>query len=317
MEKAKLLSMYELMFRIRAFEEKVRKEFAAGNIGGFIHLYSGEEAVAVGVCANLRKDDYITSTHRGHGHIIAKGGKTDRMMAELYGKRTGYNKGKGGSMHIADVNLGILGANGIVGAGITIANGAALAAQMRDTEQVCACFFSDGASNTSRFHEGINLASIWKLPVVFVIENNKYAESTPITYSTNIKNLSERSAAYNIPGVTADGNDIYEVYKTAGEAVKRARNKGGPTLLEYKTYRHHGHFEGDTQEYKTNDEREEWLNKDPIERFKKSLLSKEGVSESEIIAIERNIDQEIEAAVKFAVESPYPDISEIYEDLWI
>ncbi|MGC9258307.1 thiamine pyrophosphate-dependent dehydrogenase E1 component subunit alpha [Desulfurella sp.] len=316
MDKAKLISMYELMVRIRTFEERVRKEFATGNIGGFIHLYSGEEATAVGVCSALRKDDYIISTHRGHGHVIAKGGKTDRMMAELYGKITGYNKGKGGSMHIADVELGILGANGIVGAGITIANGAALAAQMKGTDQVCACFFSDGASNTTRFHEGINLASIWKLPVVFVIENNGYAESTPVTYSTNIKNLAERACAYGIPGVTVDGNDVLAVYEAAKEAVERARKKEGPTLLECKTYRYHGHFEGDTQEYKPKEEVEEWLKKDPIPRFASKLINGKVATESELKEIEKRIEQEIEDAVKFAVESPYPDVSETFEDVW-
>lgn len=316
MDKAKLLSMYELMVRIRTFEERVRKEFANGSIGGFIHLYSGEEAVAVGVCANLRKDDYIISTHRGHGHVIAKGGKTDRMMAELYGKITGYNKGKGGSMHIADVDLGILGANGIVGAGITIANGAALAAQMKGTDQVCACFFSDGASNSTRFHEGINLASIWKLPVIFVIENNGYAESTPVTYSTNIKNLSERASAYGIPGVTEDGNDPLAVYEAARKAIERARKGEGPTILEFKTYRYHGHFEGDMQEYKPKKEVDEWIAKDPIPRFAKKLIGDKVATESELKEIDKRLEKEIEDAVKFAVESPYPDVNETFKDVW-
>ncbi len=316
MDKAKMFSMYESMVRIREFEERVRKEFAAGNIGGFIHLYSGEEAVAVGTCANLRKDDYITSTHRGHGHVIAKGGKTDKMMAELYGKKTGYNKGKGGSMHIADVELGILGANGIVGAGITIANGAALSAVMRGTDQVCACFFSDGACNTTRFHEGINLASIWNLPVIFVIENNGYAESTPVTYSTKIRNLADRSCAYGIPGVTVDGNDVLFVYDAVKEAIERARKGEGPTLVECKTYRYHGHFEGDTQEYKTKKEIDEWAKKDPIPRFAKKLISDKVISESELNDIDKNLKKEIEDAVKFAIESPYPNVNETFEDVW-
>jgi len=229
-EKEKLIDMYRTMVRIRTFEERVSKEFAAGNIPGFVHVYVGEEATATGACANLRPDDYITSTHRGHGHLIAKGGKTERMMAELYGKKTGYCKGKGGSMHIADADIGILGANGIVGAGIPIAGGAALSAQMRGTDQVAICFFGDGASNTSRFHEGINLASIWKLPVVYINENNMYAEKTPISYSCNIPNIADRAAAYGIPGKTIDGNDVLAVYEAVGEAVARARRGEGPTL---------------------------------------------------------------------------------------
>ncbi len=316
MDRVKMFSMYESMSRIRKFEERVQKEFAAGNIGGFVHLYSGEEAIAVGTCANLEKDDYITSTHRGHGHMIAKGGEINKMMAELYGKKTGYNKGKGGSMHIADVELGILGANGIVGAGITIANGAALSAVMRGTGQVCACFFGDGACNTTRFHEGINLASIWKLPVIFVIENNMYAQTTRIAYSANVKNLADRASAYGIPGVTVDGNDILAVYNVANDAVERARNGEGPTLVECKTYRHHGHFEGDIQEYKTKGEIDEWAKKDPILRFAKKLINDKIISESELKDIDKDLEKAVEDAVKFATESPYPNTNEVFEDIW-
>jgi len=250
-EKEKLIDMYRVMLRIRTFDERVFKEFAAGNIPGFVHLYSGEEAIATGACANLRLDDYIVSTHRGHGHLIAKGGKTDRMMAELYGKKTGYNKGKGGSMHIAEVDIGILGADAIVGAGIPIAGGAALSAKMRGTDQVVLCFLGDGACNTSRFHEGVNLASIWKLPTVYVIENNMYAETTPVSYAMNIPRIADRAAAYGIPGKTIDGNDVLAVYEAVGEAVARARRGEGPTFIECKTCRHHGHYEGDTQTYRT------------------------------------------------------------------
>jgi len=315
-EKEKLMDMYTRMVRIRTFEERVKKEFAAGNIGGFVHLYTGEEATATGACANLRPDDYITSTHRGHGHVIAKGGKTDLMMAELYGKRTGYNKGKGGSMHIADVEIGILGANGIVGAGIPIAGGAALSAQMRETGQVTICFLGDGATNTTRFHEGVNLASIWRLPVVYVIENNLYAESTPISYAANIPNIAARAAAYGIPGKTVDGNDVLAVYEAVGEAVARARKGEGPTLVECKTYRWHGHYEGDTQTYRTKEEIEEWKKKDPIPRFGKKLIEMGVLTQKDADKIEQEISKEIDKAVKFAEESPLPKPEETLEDVY-
>jgi len=315
-EKEKLIDMYRVMLRIRVFEDRVYKEFAAGHIGGFVHLYTGEEAVATGACANLRIDDYITSTHRGHGHLIAKGGKTDRMMAELYGKKTGYNKGKGGSMHIADLDVGILGASGIVAAAIPIAGGAALSAKMRGTDQVTVCFFGDGACNTSRFHEGVNLASIWKLPIVYVIENNMYAETTPISYAANIPNIADRAAAYGIPGVTVDGNDVLAVYEAAGEAVTRARKGEGPTLVECKTCRHHGHYEGDTDTYRTKEELDECKKRDPIPRFRKKLVEMGVLTEKEADKIEQEINEEIEEAVKFAEESPLPAPEETLEDVY-
>lgn len=302
----KLIDMYRTMLRIRVFEERVRKEFAAGHIPGFVHLYSGEEAVAVGACANLSADDYITSTHRGHGHLIAKGGRTDRMMAELFGKATGYNKGKGGSMHIADTELGILGANGIVGAGIPIAGGAALSAQMRETEQVTICFLGDGATNRGTFHESVNLAACWSLPVVYVIENNQYAESTAIRNACKIANLADRASGYGIPGMATDGNDVLAVYETVGEAVARARKGEGPTIVECKTYRWHGHYEGDTITYRTDKEVEEWKKRDPIPRFRKHLIDQRVLTEAGADKIEQEINEEIEAAVKYAEESPPP-----------
>jgi pyruvate dehydrogenase E1 component alpha subunit len=305
-----------VMVRIRTFEERVVKEFAAGNIPGAAHLYAGEEAVAAGACANLRPDDYIISTHRGHGHLIAKGGKTERMMAELYGKKTGYNKGKGGSMHIADMEIGILGANAIVGAGIPIAGGAALSAKMRGTGQVIICFMGDGATNTGRFHEGVNLAAIWNLPVVYVIENNIYAESTSISAVCKLTNLSDRAIAYGIPGKTVDGNDVLAVYEAVGEAVARARKGQGPTLIECKTYRHYGHFQGDPQTYKTKEEVEEWMKKDPIPRFRKHLISTGVLSEKDADKIAQEMREEIEKAVKFAQESPYPAPEEALEDVY-
>jgi pyruvate dehydrogenase E1 component alpha subunit len=315
MEKEKLIDMFKTMVRIRTFEERFAGEYAAGHIGSGGHLYIGEEATATGACANLRPVDYITSTHRGHGHVIAKGGQTDRMMAELFGKKTGYCKGKGGSMHIADVDIGILGANGIVGAGITIAGGAALSAKMRGTDQVVVCFFGDGATNTSRFHEGINLASIWKLPVVYIIENNMYAESTPISYACNITNLADRATAYGIPGITIDGNDVIAVYEAVYEAVARARRGEGPTLVECKTYRWHGHYEGDPQTYRTKEEIEEWMKKDPILRFRERLIEMGNLTEKETDEINQEMLHELDEAVKFAEESPFPDPEEALEDV--
>ncbi|MFQ5842506.1 MAG: thiamine pyrophosphate-dependent dehydrogenase E1 component subunit alpha [Thermodesulfobacteriota bacterium] len=315
-EKEKLIDMFQTMVRIRRFEERVCDEFAAGKIAGFVHSYIGEEAVAVGACAHLRNADRITSTHRGHGHVIAKGGKTERMMAELFGKKTGYCKGKGGSMHIADVDIGMLGANGIVGAGITIAAGAALSAKMRGTDEVAVCFFGDGASNTTRFHEGINLASAWKLPVVYVCENNMYAISVPQSYHQNIADVADRATAYGIPGITVDGNDVIAVYEAVGEAVARARKGEGPTLIECKTYRHKGHFEGDPQPYRTKEEIEKWKEKDPISRFQGKLIEMGVLSEAAADKIDQEMKEEMRKAVTFAEESPLPDPEETLEDVF-
>lgn len=315
-EKEKLIEMYRTMVRIREFEERVSKEFAAGNIPGFVHIYTGEEAVATGVCANLRKDDYITSTHRGHGHLIAKGGRTDLMMAELYGRRTGYCRGKGGSMHIADTGLGILGANGIVGGGINIAGGAALSAQMRGTNQAVVCFLGDGASNRGTFHEGVNMAACWNLPVVYVIENNLYAEKTRITDTARVTNLADRATAYGIPDVTVDGNDVTAVYEAIHEAISRARQGKGPTLVECKTYRWHGHFEGDRQTYKPKEEAEAWKKKDPVPAFRKKLIETGVFTQADAERIHQMIADEIENAVKFARESPLPAPEETLEDVY-
>jgi len=315
-EKEKLIDMYRVMVRIRTFEERVFKEFTAGHIPGFVHLYSGEEAVATGACANLRPDDYITSTHRGHGHLIAKGGKTDRMMAELFGKKTGYNKGKGGSMHIAEVDIGMLGASAIVGAGITIAGGAALSAKMRRTGQIAVCFFGDGASNTSRFHEGVNLAACLNLPVVYVIENNLYAISVRISDACKIPNIADRASAYGIPGKTVDGNDVLAVYEAVGEAVTRARKGEGPTLVECKTYRWRGHWAGDAQHYVSKEEIEEWMKKDPIPRFRKKLVEMGVLTEEDADRIDQEASEEIEKAVKFAEQSPPPDPEDVLADVY-
>jgi pyruvate dehydrogenase E1 component alpha subunit len=309
MDRSTQLWLYEMMFRIRRFEESVIDLFARGKIPGFLHSYLGEEAIATGACAHLRKDDYIISTHRGHGHILAKGARTDLAMAELFGKRTGYCNGKGGSMHIADPDIGILGANGIVGAGLVIANGAALSAQYRGTDQVCVCFFGDGASSQGTFNEGLNLAAVWKLPVVFVCENNAYAMSTQPCDGVSVKDVAVRAAAYGIPGVTVNGNDVLAVYGATGKAIEDARAGKGPSLVEAKTYRIRGHYEGDPQTYRAREEVDEWRMRCPISCYRESLL-KNGVSEEELKAIDSRVEAELLEAIEFADKSPLPDVSE-------
>lgn len=316
LEKDMLLNMYRKMQEIRIFETRVVELFAEGKIPGFVHSYLGEEAVAVGTCSNLRDSDYITSTHRGHGHLIAKGGQLNEMMAELYGKATGYCKGKGGSMHIADVDLGILGANGIVGGGFTIAAGAGLAAKLRKNDDVTVCFFGDGASNQTTFHEGINLASVWDLPVVFVCENNMYGISLSQEYHQKIKDVSDRAVSYGIPGVTVDGNDVVAVHEAIREAVKRARNGEGPSLIECKTYRHRGHFEGDPTNYRPDEEVARWKEKEPIGRFRTKLLEMEVCTDAELDAIDKEVAQQVETAVVFAEESPLPASEDAVQDVY-
>ncbi|MBZ4654324.1 MAG: acoA [Peptococcaceae bacterium] len=314
--KAELLSFYETMVTIRTFEEKAAELFAAGKLPGFVHLYIGEEAVATGVCANLTDKDYITSTHRGHGHLIAKGGRIDLMMAELFGKATGYCKGKGGSMHIADVNLGILGANGIVGAGQPIAAGAAFACKYKKTDAVAVCFFGDGASNRGTFHESLNMASIFKLPVIFVCENNMYGISNYQKNHMNVSDISDRAAAYGIPGVTVDGNDVVAVYEAAAEAVDRARKGDGPSLIECKTWRHRGHFEGDPCIYKDPKEQEAWLKKDPVLSLEKKLTELKFATVVELEEIKAAVKEKIDSAVLFAQNSPDPDPDDVLTDVY-
>ncbi len=311
-----MVAMYTNILKIRMFEEKVAEIFAAGKIPGFVHLYIGEEAVATGVCELLTDQDYITSTHRGHGHLISKGGDLKLMMAELYGKKTGYCKGKGGSMHIADVDLGILGANGIVGGGPPLAAGAALAAQYKGTDAVTVCFFGDGASNQGTTHEAMNLASCWKLPVVFINENNLYGISSCTANSMCVADIADRAAAYDMPGVVVDGNDVVAVHEAATEAIKRARAGEGPSLIECKTYRHRGHFEGDPCAYRTDDELAEWKEKDPLTRFEKKLLDMNVLTGEKVEEIKKSIEKELVEAVKFTEESPMPDPSEITEDVY-
>ena len=312
----RLLLMFERMLRIRYFETAVSEQFALGHIKGAVHLYLGEEAVAVGVCAALNDDDTITSTHRGHGHIIAKGGDVRRMMAELFGRATGYNKGKGGSMHIADPALGILGADGIVGGGIPIATGAAMSAKLLKDGRVAVCFFGDGASNQGTFHESINIASALALPAVYVCENNLYGVGTRQSDVRRIEDVADRGASYGIPGVSVDGNDVVAVYEVAREAVARAREGRGPSLVECKTYRWHTHFEGEPDTYRDPQEVAAWMAREPIARFKARLLEDGLLSAAEATRIERREQDAAADAVRYADESPYPDVSEALTDVY-
>lgn len=314
--KDELVEFYGKMLEIRFFEEKVFELYAQNLVPGTIHLYAGEEAVAVGVCSNLTQDDYITSTHRGHGHCIAKGADLKRTMAEILGKKTGYCKGKGGSMHIADFTIGMLGATAVVGAGLPIAVGAGLSVKLRKTDQVVACFFGEGASNQGTFHESINMASVWALPVIFVCENNLYAMGTRQSRVMNIQNIADRAIGYGILGIVADGNDVLAVYEATQKAVERARKGEGPTLLECKTYRQKGHSRVDPARYRPKEEVEEWLARDPIERLKTKLWKSGVLTDSEIQQIEKEALDKVEEAVKFAVESPYPTPEEALEDIY-
>jgi len=316
----KQIDLYKKMIEIRLFEEKIQDLYARGLVPGSVHLYIGQEAVAAGVCAHLRKEDYITSTHRGHGHLIAKGADLKFMMAELFGRKTGYCKGKGGSMHMADFDLGILGSNGIAGGGIPIAVGAGLSSKMRGTDQVAVCFFGDGASNNGTFHEGLNFASVHRLPVVFVCENNLYGISVSQKQHQAIKDISIRSVAYSMPGITINGNDVLAVYQTSGEAIQRARAGEGPTLVECKTYRWRGHYEGDPNQgrrYRTLEEIQAWIKKCPIKRFEEKLVKEKVLNKNKMMHIRNEVEGRIEEAVTFANQSPFPDPQDIYEDVYV
>lgn len=318
MDKSKeiLFEMYEKMLKIRLFEDNAIKLFNQGLVRGPMHVYTGEEAVAVGACANLNNEDLITSTHRGHGHCIAKGGRVDKMAAELLAKGTGYCKGKGGSMHIADPDIGILGANGIVAGGMGIAAGSALSSKMRGTDQVTICFFGDGATNEGAFHEALNMAAIWDLPVVFVCENNLYGLTGPADEMLSVKDVAARANSYDMPGVIVDGNDVLDVYETVGEAVKRARKGGGPSLIEAKTYRWKGHFVGDPELYRDQEEVEKWKERCPIKKYKNYLIETKGIDSKELDKIDEKVKEEVKAAVKFAKESPEPEIETVFEDVF-
>jgi TPP-dependent pyruvate/acetoin dehydrogenase alpha subunit len=302
----KLLWMYRAMLQIRQFEDRVYQLFLQGLMPGTLHQYQGQEAVAAGVCAALKGDDYITSTHRPHGHCIAKGVSIKAMMAELFAKDTGCCRAKGGSMHMGDITVGAPPAIAIVAGGIPIAAGMGLAFKFQKTQQVAACFFGDGAVNEGAFHEGVNLAAAWKLPVIFVCENNLYAASTPTQLTTPVPIAQRASGGYGIPAETVDGNDVLAVFRATQEAVARARSGAGPTLLECRTYRRGGHSRSDPGTYRPKEEVETWLKKDPIPRFKAVLLEGHLVDEGQLLAIEREVKEEIEAAVAFAQESQPP-----------
>ena len=311
--------MYEQMLTIRRFEEKAIELFEHNLIRGNIHPCIGQEAVSVGACTPLRRDDFMVNTHRGHGNCIAKGADLKLMMAELFGKSTGYCKGKGGSMHIADFQGGNLGANGIVGGGLPIAVGAGIGIQNRGTDQVAVCFFGDGATNQGTFHESLNLAALWKLPVIFVCENNLYGLSTPVREAVSVVHISDRAGAYGIPGITIDGNDIDAVHAKMIEAVDRARAGEGPTLLDCITYRFFGHFTGDPGKgitYRSKEEMGQWLERCPIKGFRERLLKKKRITEKMVKKIEANVMASIEEAVQFAKESPLPLPEEALQDLF-
>ena len=305
------------MNQIRWFELKAQSLFEENKLRGSVHLYAGEEAVAAGVCALLRDDDYITSTHRGHGHCIAKGAALDKAMAELMGKATGYCKGRSGSMHIADFTKGNLGANAIVAGGVPIAMGAGLGIKLKGTDQLAVSFFGDGASNQGVVHEAMNMASVWKLPVLFICENNGFGISVPAWQSTSVENISDRGAAYDMPGVTVDGNDVYAVYEAVEKAAERARTGQGPSLIECKTYRHLGHWTGDPQNYRTREETEAWKkDRDPIKLFREALIKEGAFTTDELDAIEQAAIKEADDAADYAMNSPEPDPAKVLEDVF-
>ena len=306
LDEATACAVHQTMVRIRVFETRVTDLFVAGKLPGFVHTYLGQEAIAAAVCQNLRTDDYITSTHRGHGHAIAKGMRTDRLMAELFGRETGANRGRGGSMHVADFSLGMLGANGIVGGGFGIAAGAGLSARHRGSGQVAVCFFGDGGINKGPFHEALNFASVKALPVVFVCENNQYAQFTAISRTSAVEDLATRAAAYAMPGVTVDGNDTGAVYAAASAAIGTARRGEGPTLLVCVTYRHSGHYVGDAEVYRDAAEVEQWKAADPITRLEAALVKAGWLDAPRIEAVWDAARAETAAAEDFAEASPDP-----------
>ena len=315
-EDKELLRIYRTMLKIRMFEERVAREFRKGDMPGFVHSYIGAEAVSTGICMHLNDDDYISSTHRGHGHCIAKGCTFKDMLAELYGRETGLCKGRGGSMHIADFARGMLGANAIVGGGIALAAGGALAIQTRGEKGVAVTFFGDGACNQGILHETMNLASIWKLPLIFVCENNDWAESTPVSYSTSVTNISARARAYGFPGLTVDAADAIAVYQAAKEAVIRARNEQGPTLIEAKIGRMIGHYLGDPEGYRSKELKEEAKSKDPIPPFESMLIQNEILEKEDLLKTRQEIEKKLDDAVNYAKISPLPNGSTVEAEVY-
>ena len=314
----KLLWMYERMSLIREFEERLKWLVETGVPVGAVHYYTGQEACAAGVCAALEPTDWIASTHRGHGHCIAKGVDVRRMMAELYGKATGTNHGKGGSMHITDIRVGMLGVNPIVGMGVTHAVGAALSAKVRRTSQVAVAFFGEGAASIGALHEAMNLAAIWKLPVIFVCENNGYAQSTPVEYAVAVPRIAERAAAYGMPGVTVDGQDVCAVWEATKAAVDRARGGGGPSLIECLTYRYYGHHQGDdTSRYRTKEEESAARERDCLRRFREQMKKSGPLGENELDALDAANREKIDEAVRFAESSPLPEPADLFTDVYV
>lgn len=310
------IEMLRKMYEIRHFENEAEQFIIRGMIHGTCHLYTGEEATAVGAIYAINKDDYITSTHRGHGHCISKGADLNIMMSELLGKKTGYCKGKGGSMHIADVNSGNLGANGVVGGSIGIATGAALTCKMKKNGRIVVCFFGDGAANQGIFHGSLNIASIWDLPVIYLCENNVYGMSTPVKEAFNIAKISDRKLAYGIDGLTIDGNNLVEVFNVVSHFAGICRAEGVPVLIESLTYRWGGHSKSDAQVYRTREEVKIWKEKDPIKRYKKILIDGGVLTENEDIKLEKEVIARIKEAVKFALDSPFPAPSEVEDDVY-
>jgi len=319
-DQALLSEMYYRMRRIRRFEETAQELYRRGTVVGLLHLYIGEEAVATGVCLALHDDDYITSTHRGHGHLIAKGGDTKRLLAELCGRATGYCQGKGGSMHAADLGLGVLGANGVVGGGFGIATGAALSAKQRRSGQVVACFFGDGAANQGIFMEVLNMAALWQLPVVYVCENNGFGEYTRYEEATVSKQpIGARAAAFGLPTAQVDGNDVVAVYQAAKDAIDRARAEGGPSFIEARTYRLGGHHMGDvgfSRGYRTKEELDEHWQQEPVGRFRAWLAHNEVIGEPTLTAIEARVEAEMQEAIDFVNQSPLPTVSELEDHVY-
>ena len=313
-----LLKLYTTMATIRNFEERGIPETGQRAMSASVHSSAGQEAVPTGICAHLSDEDYIGSTHRGHGHCIAKGVDPKTMMAELFGRATGNNKGKGGSMHIADMSKGMLGTNGVVAASVPLAVGAALTSKLKNLGRVAVAFFGDGGANQGVLHESMNLASVWKLPVIFCCENNGYAESTPVEYALSTANVSDRAAGYNMPGINVDGMDVFAVYDAAGQAVARARAGEGPSLLECRTYRFYGHTVFDNPlSYRTKEEEDHWRARDPLKLFREAVLPLGDITLEELDQIDAEAAQLMEDAIKFADESPLPDPLEIYDDVYV
>ena len=310
------IEMLKRLYEIRYFESETEQFIIKGQIHGTCHLYVGEEATAVGAIYVLKKDDYITSTHRGHGHCIAKGAKLDMMMAELLGKQTGYCKGKGGSMHIADVTTGNLGANGIVGGSIDIGAGASLTCKLKKNNKIVGCFFGDGAANRGNFHGALNMASIWDLPILFICENNQYGMSMPVKEAFNIKRISDRKASYNMEGITIDGNNLIEVYNTVSHFADYTRAGNGPALIECLTYRWKGHSKSDAQVYRTKEELKSWMEKDPIPRYRDALLNSGTISAADDKEIEKEAMAGLQEALRFAESSPFPSPDDVEEDVY-